>query len=309
MIHIVNPKHPVPKEVAEGLLSYTERETAAAAQRFELSKLARPTPEERKLERTFYESILRSAGIDVDEYRSQSSAIAKQRLDRINRSDIVSLHYSDLSPMDFESPEPRSSDPSFWYSNSTISSTAPFTGEGQADGIHIRGKKTYDGGDLLSLNFGVTSRYELQENRVLRPDRPPWRSAPHIELFGELMAWTDSQGLFDGDRWSKCWMILRQTVFQNVFGPSGTYAYTLGTNTVVREPPIFFEENKGRVMTHRFPGFQPMPQVDITRIFPGISIWAELEVRFEIQLEGNSLFWIHPFDLLVRGFQWPLEPL
>ncbi|OOO02956.1 MAG: hypothetical protein USCGTAYLOR_00785 [Chromatiales bacterium USCg_Taylor] len=49
-----------------------------------------------------------------------------------------------------------------------------------------------------------------------------------------------------------------------------------------------------------------MPAVVLNRIFGGASIWAELEVRFDIQLEGNALHWIDPFDLLIRGFQWPL---
>lgn len=308
MNQIVHSKHPVPKEVAEGLLSHAEQEAAAAAQQFELSKLARPTAEERNLRTGVYESLFRSTGIDVDKYRSQSSSIAKQQFDRINRSDLASLNsYSDITPMDFEPPEPRGPDPSFWAADMEMFGTAPFTREIQADGLDFRGKKTYDGGDLISLVFGEKSRYELHANRVPRPERPPWRSAPHVELFGELMAWTGSRGLFYGDRWSKCWMIRRQTLFQFVFGPSGPVARTIGEATDLQT--VFFEENQGRTVFHRLSGFQPMPQLVLNSIFPGISIWAELEVRFDTQLEGNSLFWIHPFDLLVRGFQWPLEPL
>lgn len=233
MNQIIHPKHPVPKEVAEGLLRYDERENAAAAQRFELARLARPTAEERKLKTALYESILKSAGVDVDKYRSQSSALIKQKFDGIQRNALTSLDSSSgLSPMDFEPAEPTSSDPSFWAADWNMFSTAPFTGEGQADGLHFRGKKTYDGGDLIFLSFGEKTRYELQANRIPRPDRPSWRSGPHVELFGELLAWTDTQGIFDGDRWSKCWMIRKQTLYQfDIFSPSGIAARIIGEAT------------------------------------------------------------------------------
>ena len=102
-------------------------------------------------------------------------------------------------------------------------------------------------------------------------------------------------------------MITRQTLYQFVFGPSGSVARTIGEATNVQT--IFFEENKGRAVNHILPGFRFMPQVTLNSFSPGLSIWAELEIRLEIQLEGNSFFWIHPFDLLIRGFQWPLVPI
>ena len=306
MNQIVNPKHPIPKEVTEGLLRQEEGETAAAAQRFEIAKLGRPTAEERKLRMGLYESVSKLAGIDVDQYRAESSGIAKRQFDGFNRDDLIQLdRYAGFIPMEFEPTEP--SDHSFWAADWSWFNVGPFTAEGQADGIHFRGKKTYDGGDLIFLNFGIKSRYELQANRIPRPERPPWRSSPHVELFGELVAWTGPGGLFEGDRWSKCWMITRQTLYQFVFGPSGSVARTIGEATNVQT--IFFEENKGRAVNHILPGFRFMPQVTLNSFSPGLSIWAELEIRLEIQLEGNSFFWIHPFDLLIRGFQWPLVPI
>jgi hypothetical protein len=309
MFQRVNPKHPIPDEVVEGFRRYNEREAAAAAQRLELAKLARPTAEEREVRLGAYESILKLAGIDIDQYRSQSLALAKQQFDRIN-DNYLGEHPSDegsyFSSMEFEPSEPT--DHSFWAADWSGSSTLPYTIEGQADGIHFKGKKTYDGGDLLFLNFGIKSHYAIAPERIPRPESPPWRSAPFVELFGELMAWTAVPGLFDGDRWSKCWMIRRQTLFQWVPLPLiGPFPKVIGEATDVQT--IFFEENRGQTVTHRLPGFQWMPQIILNAITPGLEIWAELEVRFDIQLEGNSLLWIHPFDLLLRGFQWPLEAI
>lgn len=308
MPEIVNPMHPVPTEIADELRSIDEQEMATASQRVELAKAARPTPEERKHRTALYQEIFGSVGLDADNSRSQAAFLSDSQFERIRRHDLSAPYiYPNRVPMDFEPVEPFNSDPSFWAADWNWSGTSPYVGESQADGIHFRGMLTYDGGDLIFRNFGLKSRYEIQANRIPRPDRPPWRSAPNAQLWGELRGYTGQGGLFEGDRWSKCWMVRRQTLYQFVFGPSGPVARTIGEGIDVQT--IFFEENQSRLVTHRLPGFQPMPQVVLNSIFPGLSVWAELEVRFEIQLEGNSFFWIHPFDVLVALSQWPLEPL
>jgi len=305
---IAHPKHPVPKEVAEGFLRYGEQEAAAAEQRSEVARRERPTADERRLRAGLHERLYRSAGVDVDQYRSQSSAAAKQQLDRLQEGARVSLPLGpDLRPMDWEPPEPRSSDPSFWWAESNWFGTPPYAGEFQADGLHFKGKRSYDGGSLIFLHFGVNARFALDANRVPRPERPPWRSAPHVELFGELVGWTGPGGIFEGDRWCKCWMVRRQTLWQWQFGPSGPVQQIIGDG--IHTQTIFDAENQGRHLVHRLPGFQPMPSLVLNGIYAGAPIWAELEVRFDIQLEGNSFLWIHPFDVLVRHFQWPLEAL
>src|SRR5262245_52181606 len=88
---IAHPKHPVPKEVAEGFLRYGEQEAAAAEQRSEVARRERPTADERRLRAGLHERLYRSAGVDVDQYRSQSSAAAKQQLDRLQEGARVSL--------------------------------------------------------------------------------------------------------------------------------------------------------------------------------------------------------------------------
>ena len=299
-----HPEHPVAPEIAEALRPNNHLEEEAAARRFELATLSRPSDEERAFKGTLQEALLKSQGIDPSQYRSDSLGVKKTRLDRIDNSDVPALQtYLELSPMDFEPPRPQRSDPNFWAADWNFSGTPPFTLEALPDGFHVRGKKTYDGGDLLFLSFSERARYELHFDRIPRPDRPPWRSAPHVELFGELMAWTADGDIFTGDCWSKCWMIRRQTLVQHIFGG------TAKIGEAIEVQHIFNEEDGNRTVTHRLPGFQPMPPVVLNSIFGSASIWAELEIRFEIQLEGSSLFWIHPFDLVIRGFQWPLIPL
>jgi hypothetical protein len=304
---VQHPGHPIPNEVAEGLQRFNEQELSAAAHQFEFAKLARPTDEERQLTRGLYETIGTSLGVDIEEYRAQSSALQKRQFKRIQSQDRPALQtYGDLVPMDFEPPAPERSDPSFWWAHWHGFVTAPFTGEAQADGTHLRGKKTSDSGSLQRLTYGVVSRYELQADRIPQSSTGRWSSAPGAELFGDLLAWTGEGDIFAGDCWSKCWMVRRQTLFQWIFGPPGSGPKRIGEAVEVQN--IFFEENRNRAQSHRLPGFQAMPVVVLPNIFSGASIWADLEVRFDIQLEGNALHWIDPFDLLVRLPQWPLLP-
>jgi hypothetical protein len=48
----------------------------------------------------------------------------------------------------------------------------------------------------------------------------------------------------------------------------------------------------------------------LTHPFPAKSIWVDLELRFDIQLEGSAQLWIWPHQrFLIRAFQWPAQPL
>ncbi|MGI8486634.1 MAG: hypothetical protein ACR2OU_20550 [Thermomicrobiales bacterium] len=51
------------------------------------------------------------------------------------------------------------------------------------------------------------------------------------------------------------------------------------------------------------------PPVVIGRFNAAYAIWAQVEVRFDIQLEGaGTLLWADP-EVLFRTFQLPLQPL
>lgn len=209
-------------------------------------------------------------------------------------------------------PERQYRDPNFWWANSNFIVDRPFTGETKPNGFTFKGKKTYDGGSLLKLSFGVVSRYVLDANRIPRPERGPWRSSPRFETSGRLVGSTtnESGNPFAGDQWSKCWMIKRQTLWQNVFGPPGAdNRRKIGENIQV-EQLIFIEGTNKTAEKPLMTGWRSMPQVIVGQIFPGVPIVAELEVRFDIQLEGGSTMWIRDNDnIVVRKDQWPLEPI
>ncbi|USK33316.1 hypothetical protein LIT25_22780 [Bacillus sp. F19] len=196
----------------------------------------------------------------------------------------------------------------FWFSDSRLVLNPPFTGETTANGFTFRGRLSYNSGSLLKTGFGVVARYVLSPDRIPRPERGPWRSVPRLDLFGLISGGTTAPDIFAGDKWSKCSLIKRQTIFQHVFSPPGTDNRRIIGHNVESEQLIFIEGAGKDQHKQLLPGFKPMPPVVIDQIFPGIPIWAELEVRFDIQVVGDSTLWIDN-DIVVRLDQWPLEPI
>ncbi|WP_162603023.1 hypothetical protein, partial [Streptomyces sp. CS081A] len=211
-------------------------------------------------------------------------------------------------------PPPTPLDPSFWWAFSTANpQTPPFTFTTEEDGIHFKGKKTYDGASMISLTFGATARFELHANRIPPSPIGVWRSDPHVFLKGKFTGYVGSGDLLSGDRWSRCWMVKRQTLFQFVFAPPGVD----NRHQIVEEKAsqVIFDiqdslTGDGDVQSHLMEGMNSIPSVtfDASKVFPGISIFAEIEVRFDLQLEGDSLFWIDD-ELILQYDQWPLTAL
>lgn len=198
-------------------------------------------------------------------------------------------------------------DSNFWFFNFNFIDHLPFTGRQMADGFHLSGRMTYDGGSLIKRNFGIAVRYELHENRI-RPFIFRFSSSPVIEITGRIIGSTTDGGIFSGDQWSKCWMHSRQTLYQLVFAPPGTNnRRIIAENRQVKE--LIFLEGSNKYKEFIFPGSLKMPTVSFSRrsLLPGLSIWAELEILFHVQLEGGSTLWLNP-DIVIRMNQWELTP-
>jgi hypothetical protein len=102
-------------------------------------------------------------------------------------------------------------------------------------------------------------------------------------------------------------MIRKQTVYQIGFGGN----IILGEAEEVEN--LLFEENENRWVDRALRGFYWMPPVSFGGLLPIESVWSRVEVRFDIQLEGKSLFTAGRYDfsedILLRTFQWPLVAL
>ena len=181
--------------------------------------------------------------------------------------------------------------------------TLPF----RADGLHFLGGVTTHDGDLYFDNFGAVALFELQSNRIPQSTSGRWLSIPHVELFGGLLGYTGDDDISTGDLWSKCWMHRDQQVFQWGFGPQGPAPLIRGQ--AHESETLIFEENGERSVHANLRGFQLMPTVAVSNIDRANSLWARVEIRFDIQTEGaGSLLWLDP-EVLLRTFAWPLIPV
>lgn len=86
----------------------------------------------------------------------------------------------------------------------------------------------------------------------------------------------------------------------------------LASRTEVRT--LLDEENESRFTEAFLQGFTPMPPIEFALVSPNLSVWVQIEVRFDIQLEGWSHIWFSPErdpmgSVLLRHHQWKVQPL
>ncbi len=306
----VNPEHPVDGEIAKAVRAYREEGWRRADDELELTKLMRPTEEERRFKEGVRERMLRSAGVDVVEFLEQRERFRKESQSRMTVGDhaLPVSEVIDLTPLEWAPLEPRAADPSFWFASSRWFGDSPYTGSFDADGLSFKGLKNHNSGNLIGLRFGYTSLFELHANRIPHSPTGRWRSSPMVEIFGALIG--SSQDSFGwGDDWCKCHMVMRQTAFQFVFAPPGaSNRRVIADRTDVTR--IFFSEDAPFTGFRNFRGQQFFPSLVLTHPLTAQSIWVEVELRFDIQLEGSAQLWIDPQQRFVtRGSQWPAVPI
>jgi hypothetical protein len=302
MTSIVHPAHPVPADVEQCMRAIRECEIADVAREHEVAGLLRPTDEERRsMARARAE--LTHPGVDLEERLGRLRVAREPYLERVRAYDtLVDRARVEHTLFDMHPPAPGPLDSSFWWAR-TDWNAPRFIGANHADdGLHLSGKITRDDQSLYGFSFGAVAQYELQYPRVPPSPSGRWLSAPRMDIFGGLTVWTASGDIFDGDCWSKCFMMRRQTIFQLGFGQTGPTPVVIGER--VEWQTLAEEENANRAFWPHMPGNQPMPPVVFGNIWPG-SVWAHLEVRFDCQLEGNSLLWLTP-EVLLRFPQWPV---
>jgi hypothetical protein len=110
---------------------------------------------------------------------------------------------------------------------------------------------------------------------------------PLVEVSGAITGWTGvySFPFAADDKWCKCRLHLRQTVYQPAFGGLLMLGEAATTTDVINE------ENTGGAVVANLPGFIRMPQVQFDIENSTLPVNFELEVRFEVELEGDSGLW------------------
>ena len=328
MISIEHPDHPIPVEIAatrRALNDYYRAETERADQ---LVAATRPTPEERQELRS-----LRAAGISgpsherqaiyEDFCRRQSARILQSTGMREDVTPWLNIFLNEFPPTP---PPPPATDHSFWWARSDATVDSPYTIRFLNDGLHIGGELTHQSGALISRHVGLTALFELQSARIPRSPSGSWASQPWLEMFGGVLGhiprghfWIELPFVSDSDDdcWAKCWIVLRQLVYQIGFGPDGPIRMVRGSAS--RSLPLVVIENSSndnvlspshpQTRFVQLPGAVSMPSLILRDVSLGDSLWAELSVQVDVQLEGDGSSIQMAPEVLVRTFQWPLLPI
>jgi hypothetical protein len=161
-------------------------------------------------------------------------------------------------------------------------------------------------GDLHTTYFGVKSNFVVSSTRIPPSSSGQWYSPPYALIYGGIEGRTSPGGIFwGGNSWSKCWMHRIQTLWQNPFGPAGSGPVQVGY--AIETETLIFEENQDRLVQAAMPGYKVMPPVTMRNLDLGLDLWAQIELKFEIQVEDGFL-WMNP-QVQVQTPQWTLYAL
>jgi hypothetical protein len=169
------------------------------------------------------------------------------------------------------------------------------------DGVRFRGQLNYDDGDLWFGSAGTTSIYGIGSDRL--PPQGWYRSTPRVNLWGEVWGFTGVSGPFSfGDNWSKCWLHANQKI-RIEGGATIAEAHWFDT--------LLFFESDGSHGVRGLPGTFNFPDVFVY-VVPNRPLVVELELKFDIQLEGSSAFRFGNYggwtEALFQAPQWSLVP-
>ncbi len=166
--------------------------------------------------------------------------------------------------------------------------------------------RDYDG--ELHTSFGATALFGLAPAR--RPTSPTGRfiSSPYIELFGGITAYAPNWDVIQGNGIAECNLFLKQTIYQWKLGENGSILTPVAQ--AESNDPWIYLKNTGYSRYGSMPGFKPLPAVGFNQgQFAALeTLYAEIEVRLDINLNTTGAqVWCDP-EVLLRTFQWPLLP-
>jgi hypothetical protein len=309
-----HPEHRISGELEAALAAADEKRQAARLVQRAREAGARPTADERRKRAALIASAL---GVEpgVTKKLRDLDTVYRHRVDmrhmhpRDARILTNGSYFGGATQWDIGGPP---LDHHFWWASTQWFASGGLQTEDLPDGLHFFGNRSYDGDDTLDFSIGAIALFELQADR--RPASPTGRmnSEPSVELFGTIEGWTGVYNwpLAADDKWCKCYLSMRQTAWQFYLGQFAD----LGER--IEERTILNEANESRSTSAALPGVVKMPAIQIAGAL-NLSVFVQLEVRFDIKLEGDSYIGFSPNipvpnsagSVLLRFQQWEPVPV
>ncbi len=308
---IANPQHHLTPDIADALNARHRATREVMEFQNEIGRATEINEEYGKARLEVYRSAFEPLRIDIDKATNRLNDIreayhAKTAESLLKLIDIKRRFSVKLSDLVLNVPEPQ--DPSFWWARTDPFDTSGHTMAFRDDGLHIWGGPKIDKWNAeRHENFGAIAKFAISPDRFPVSPSGSFISLPFVELFGGIVAFAPDWDLLQGHGIASCELFLRQTLYQWAFGMEGPVAKVVGEAVSTGSWFIRLEDT-GYSRTLALPGRQDIPSVSFNKsmLAPADTLWADIEVRFDIHLkQAGALVWCDP-EVLLRTFQWPL---
>jgi hypothetical protein len=310
MKRVRNPSYPLAPHIKRALDGMAKRRLADLKVQQAFLANARPTAQEKKLIRKITAECLK---VDVESHRQAIAKLNEARKDRLIA--FKSPTPSSTIVMGGKNDGPEPNDDYFWWIQTSWNSGNGINAEWLSDGLHFFGRAAYEGDQRILFSVGATADFGLDPGRRAISDSGKWRSTPPINLSGQMWGLTGFYNwmLAADDKWLKCFLFLRQTLMQ--FPSAGSDPIIIGEQ--ISRPELINEENTNRAVQAYLSGSRDMPGTETAVYDPNLDIIAQLEIRFDIELEGYAEISFNSTStqpsvsnaVVLQTLGWPLIPV
>jgi hypothetical protein len=185
--------------------------------------------------------------------------------------------------------------------------------ENLSDGTHFFGSRHWGGDDLIRFSVGATSHFVLPPEAI-----PPTtssgrlRSAPPADVRGTVFGQTGYYfpPFAADDKWCHCYRVTRHALWQLVGGQWRALGESVERQTIVHLENVVQVGNQIVPMS----GFMRTPSIDFGLVTRTEPVWAQVEIRFDVDLEGDARIELSPQNnpansVVVRAFGWWARPI
>jgi hypothetical protein len=179
-----------------------------------------------------------------------------------------------------------------WWTQTASSCNLPgLTIDLSTDRVLLFGHIAYNRDPLFVGSCGFVEEYVLSPDRFPRTTKTSFEIDTMTRIFGIVGGSTAAWHWFwaADDKWCKCWMIVRKIAWLSTGEVLTTIENAFPTISLENASP-FGQENTSRFEGH---GGTLQFDADLSALAKaGTSILVSIEVRFDVQMEGESDLWI-----------------
>lgn len=307
-----NPSFTFDPLITAVLASWEEQARDRASVLARLQATLAPTEAEQRMRHAFARHAAETSGIEAGLMRR----VHDQQTRKLQAARRLLTEEHQVPPTvrpDTVPDVPPPTGPDFWWARTDWTHTDGFTSGLGPEGFVVTGGPNgtpqhnwLEAPDTVPAHFGAVALFQIPADRLVPSADGRWSSEPSLHAGGGLLASSCSGGLPGAGSSARGYLHLDHRLFQCVPGPDGAAAKVLGEAHTVEQ--LVDEDGSGQTVHRPMPGYSSVPPISFTGLDRSQPLWARLEVRVEVRVEGTGSFvWCFPGVSLTIP-QWPLRP-